>query len=192
MDLFREAVGAISLSMIVLAPPAMAQTSGAANGFTLASPSFKDGGDIALRYGGNNPASPNCLGQNVSPPLQWSGAPVGTKSFALILVDLHGRVGAGITHWVAYGIPAAVNGFAEGEVSTPSDKFVRGKGMIEAGTYLGPCPPAGPPRHYAFTLIATDLDPTALPPGLTREELLSKLVGHGKDAAVLIGLASHR
>ncbi len=51
-----------------------------------------------------------------------------------------------------------------------------------------PRPPPGAPHHYNFTLIATDLDPKELPPGLTRDELLAKLVGHGKDAAGLVGL----
>ncbi len=63
---------------------------------------------------GNNP---NCVGENVSPQLSWVNPPAGTKSFALLMVDPEGRGGAGVNHWVAYGIPADVTGFAEGEVS---------------------------------------------------------------------------
>jgi Raf kinase inhibitor-like YbhB/YbcL family protein len=166
-------------------------TAHAADVFTLSSPSFKDGDYLGLKNAGANKANPNCVGENVSPPLQWSNAPAGTKSFALIMVDVQGRAGQGVDHWIAYGIPASVTGFAEGEVSAASDKFVGGKGTAGLGTYTGPCTPAGPPHHYNFTLIATDLDPKELPPGLTRDELLAKLVGHGKDATGMVGLFKH-
>jgi Raf kinase inhibitor-like YbhB/YbcL family protein len=191
MQSFQRTITAASMMFVVLGGPAVAQTMRAADVFALSSPSFNDGGYLALKNAGNNRANPNCLGDNVSPPLQWSNVPTGTKSFALIMVDLQGRGGQGVDHWVAYGIPASVTGFAEGEISTPSEKFVGGKGITGVGTYLGPCAPPGSLRHYAFTLIATDLDPKELPPGLTRDELLSKLVGHGKDATALIGLFSH-
>jgi Raf kinase inhibitor-like YbhB/YbcL family protein len=189
MHAIQKLTLAAGAALFAFAGSAMAQTAGTANAFTLTSPSFTDGGFLSPKNGGNNPNSQYCKGENVSPPLQWSGAPAGTKSFALIMVDLHGRAGQGIDHWVAYGIPTSVTDFGEGEVSKPSEKYVGGKGVSGLGTYLGPCPPPGAPRHYALTLIATDLDPKELPPGLTRAELLSKLVGHSKDAAVLIGLA---
>ena len=79
-------------------------------------------------------------------------------------------------------------GFAEGETSKPSPKYVGGKGTQGAATYMGPCTPAGAPHHYTFTLIATDLEPAELPPGLTRDELFAKLTGHTKGATGLIGL----
>jgi len=65
--------------------------------------------------------TPNCVGENISPPLNWSNAPEGTKSFALLLLDPEGRPPAGVSHMVVYGIPAEVTGFAEGELSKPSD-----------------------------------------------------------------------
>lgn len=150
---------------------------------------FKDGAMLEKKYAGNNPKNPNCIGENVSPPLSWSNAPAGTKSYALLMVDPEGRQGLGVIHWVAYGIPASVTGFAEGETSKLSDKYVAGKGTQGLGHYLGPCtPPATGMHHYTFTLIATDLDPKALPPGLTRDQLLAKLEGHTKGAAGLVGL----
>lgn len=93
----------------------------------------------------NNPAmpNPNCVGQNVSPQLSWSGAPADTKSFALTMVDPEGRGGLGVFHWVSYGIPANVTSFAEGEVSKPTDKYVGGKSTQGVGFYSGPCPPPG-------------------------------------------------
>ena len=93
-----------------------------------------------------------------------------------------------MVHWLAYGIPVAVTGFAEGEVSKPSDKYVGGKGSSGATTYIGPCTPKGAPHHYTFTLIATDLDPADLPAGLTRDELFAKLTGRTKGATGLVGL----
>ena len=116
--------------------------------------------------------------------------PAGTKSFALLMFDPEGRPPGGVSHWVAYGIPASVTGFAEGEVSRPSDKYVGGLGTNKFFLYTGPCTPAGPPHHYTFTLIATDLEPTALQLGLSREELIKALDGHAKVATGLIGTFS--
>ena len=62
------------------------------------------------------------------------------------------------------------------------------KGTAGLSVYTGPCTPPGAPHHYTFVLIATDLDTTALPPGLTRLELLEKLNGHVKGATGLVGL----
>jgi phosphatidylethanolamine-binding protein (PEBP) family uncharacterized protein len=53
---------------------------------------------------------------------------------------------------------------------------------------MGPCTPPGPPHHYTFILIATDLDPKALQPGLSRLELFEKLQGHVKGSTGIIGL----
>lgn len=161
----------------------------AAEPFTLTSPAFKDGTMLAKKNAGNTKTNPNCVGDNVSPPFAWNNAPAGTTSFALIMVDPEGRNGLGVMHWIAYGIPAALTGFAEGETSKASDKYVGGKGTAGQATYMGPCTPPGTDvHHYTFTLIATDLDPKALPPGLTRDELFAKLDGHAKGSAGLIGL----
>jgi phosphatidylethanolamine-binding protein (PEBP) family uncharacterized protein len=91
---------------------------------------------------------------------------------------------------VAYGIPASVTGFAEGEVSKPSDKYVGGKSLMQLSNYFGPCTPPGAPHHYIFTLIATDLEPTALKEGMTRDEVIKALDGHAKGATGLIGTFS--
>jgi Raf kinase inhibitor-like YbhB/YbcL family protein len=159
------------------------------NVFSLTSSAFKDGRMLEKKNAGNNPKNPNCIGENVSPPLSWSNPPAGTRSYALTMVDPEGRQGLGVNHWVAYGIPTSVTGFAEGEVSQLGDKYVGGKSTQGLGYYFGPCtPPATGMHHYTFTLIATDLDPKELPPGLAREELVTKLQGHTKGAAGLVGL----
>jgi hypothetical protein len=181
-----------SILAVAVALAAMCGTRGAlAQGvFTLSSPDFKDGARLALKNAGNNKANPNCIGENISPALSWANPPEGTKSYALLMFDPEGRPPGGVSHWVAYGIPVAVTGFAEGEVSRPSDKYVGGLGTAKLSTYTGPCTPAGPPHHYTFTLIATDLEPTALAPGLTRDELIKALDGHAKSATGLIGMFS--
>jgi Raf kinase inhibitor-like YbhB/YbcL family protein len=160
--------------------------------FTLKSSAVKDNSVLAKKYAGNDKSNPNCVGDNISPPLAWSNPPEGTKSFALLMYDPEGRLGLGVVHWVAYGIPASVSGFAEGEVSKPSNKFVGGKSTRGLPTYFGPCTPPGDWHHYTFTLIATDLEPTALQPGLTRDELLAALAGHAKGSSGLIGRFKHK
>ena len=154
--------------------------------FRLTSPAFADNAPLAEKFAGDRKDNPNCVGQNISPPLQWVNPPAGTNSFALLLIDPEGRGGLGVVHMVVYGIPAPILGFAEGELSKPSDKFIGGKSTMGLPVYFGPCTPPGDWHHYTFTLIATDLDPKALQPGMTRDELFAALAGHTKGAAGLV------
>lgn len=171
-----------------------AATAQAQGVFTLTSTTFKDGQLMPRKVANNLTTNPNCVGENISPQLSWTGVPEGTKSFVLLMEDPEGRGGAGVHHWVAYGIPPTVTGFAEGEVSKPSDKYVGGKSTQNVGYYSGPCTPAGPPHHYTFILVATDLEPKELPAGLTREEVLAKIVppapamSRAKGTTGLVGL----
>ena len=93
--------------------------------FTLISPSFKDGERLAVKNAGNNKSNPNCVGENISPALSWANPPEGTKSYALLMFDPEGRPPGGVSHWVAYGIPVSVTGFAEGEVSKAERQICR-------------------------------------------------------------------
>ncbi len=172
-----------ALALAALGAPAAR----AADVFTLSSTSFRDGallpksaGDIAAR-------GPNCKGENVSPQLSWSNAPEGTRSFVLVVSDPDAGLGAGITHWVAYGIPPDVISFAEGEASQPTGAYVAGKSAKNIPGFGGPCPPPGTPHHYFFQVVATDLDPKELPAGLTFAELQEKLKGHRKAESSLVG-----
>ena len=99
-------------------------------------------------------AQPNCVGQNLSPPLAWSGVPEGTKSFALLLFDPEGRAPAGVSHMVVYGIPADVKGFAEGEFSKPSDEVRRRQEHDGKGYLLG----AGHAAKYRLAPLYLDPD----------------------------------
>jgi Raf kinase inhibitor-like YbhB/YbcL family protein len=176
----------------------LATAANAADIFSLTSATFKDSTMMpknAANSAANAPKNPNCVGENVSPQLSWTGVPEGTKSFAILMIDPEGRGGAGVNHWVAYGIPASVTSFAQGEVSKPSDKYVGGKSTQGVGFYSGPCtPPGTTPHHYTFVMIATDFDPKELPPGLTKDEVTAKIAPdngppvHAKGSAGLVGL----
>ena len=170
----------------------------AAGIFTLQSKTFSDGKMMPKKVANtkeNGHGNPNCVGENVSPELHWSNVPDGTKSLVMLMSDPEGRGGALVSHWVAYGIAPTVTGFAEGEVSKPSDKYVGGKSQMGVGNYSGPCtPPNQMPHHYTFVLVATDFAPTDLAPGMSRDEVLDKLAApgqqpqHTKGVAGIVGL----
>jgi len=123
--------GGFGLSMVCGGTPATA-----AEVLTLTSSAFQDNGTLAVKNAcSDKQRSPNCVGENVSPPLVWASPPEGTKSFALLLFDPEGRAPAGVSHMVVFGIPADVKGFAEGELSKPSDKFVGGKSTMNQAIY---------------------------------------------------------
>ncbi len=162
----------------------------AADPFTLTSSSFKDGAMMDVKHAGATKANPNCVGQNVSPELKWTNAPAAAKSFVLVMTDWEGQSGLGAHHLLAYNIKPDVTGFAEGELSkpTPTSSPAARKAAARLST-VGLVTPAGlAPHHYIFTVIATDLDPGALPAGLTRDELWEKLKGHAKGVAGIVGL----
>ncbi len=159
----------------------------AAEPFRLTSPAFPDNGVLSKKYGGISPANKNCTGENVSLPLAWTRGPEGTRSYVLTLVDLAGRMGTGVDHWVAYGIPADVTMLAEGAHSAPKPFIVGGKSGAETEIYFGPCPAPGTGlHHYVVTLVATDLEPDALKPGLTRADVLKAIAGHGKAVTDMV------
>jgi Raf kinase inhibitor-like YbhB/YbcL family protein len=175
---------ALLLTAAFLAGAARADAAGV---FTLSSADFKDGEMLAKKVGDVPSRGPNCKGDNVSPELAWSNPPDGTKSFAFTVFDPDAGYGAGFVHWVAYGIAPDVTSFAEGEISKPSDKYVGGTSGKKLAFFGGPCPPPGSPHHYLFQIVATDLDPKDLPPGLTFGELREKLKGHRKGESSLVG-----
>jgi Raf kinase inhibitor-like YbhB/YbcL family protein len=186
-------------AIALMTVPGAAAAARAADVFTLSSTTFQDGKLMpknVANNAANSHSNPNCVGDNVSPQFSWSNVPDGAKSFVFFLTDPEGRAGAGVFHWVAYGIPTSVTRFAEGEVSKPSDKYVGGKSTQGVGFYSGPCtPPNTMPHHYTFVLVATDFDPTELPPGLTHDEVVQKLAPNGGPpvhakgfAAGLVGL----
>lgn len=110
-----------------------------------------------------------CTGQNVSPAIQWQNAPVGTKSFSLLVHDPDAPTGSGFWHWAVYNIPATVTSLARGAGNAgsmlPVPAFGGNNDFMDTvatgvnGNYGGPCPPAGEaPHRYVFTLYALAVD----------------------------------
>ena len=193
--------GAMRAVLAACAALAVATSSGAGapalakdkpKAFTLSSPDVKDGGMLARKFTGKSPNVKACDGENVSPALHWTNVPDGTKSFALIMSDPVPRNGLGFVHWVAYDIPEAKRSLKQGDASTPSSEFKGGKNGIGSEVYFGPCPPVGDKAHpYAFVLLATDLVPGNLKPGLTRDELAAALKGHVLGQTSLVARYGH-
>ncbi|PYQ31700.1 MAG: kinase inhibitor [Acidobacteria bacterium] len=125
--------------------------------FTLTSPAVSEGGTLAETTVLN---ALDCRGPNRSPALQWSDAPPNTQSFVVLLDDYEARMGDGFIHWAAYNIPASANGLAENagasDVSLPPGSRHAYSDFLQRN-YGGPCPPAGPPHKYRFTVYALDI-----------------------------------
>jgi Raf kinase inhibitor-like YbhB/YbcL family protein len=150
--------------------------------FVLSSPDFSYGGEIPKRF--------TCQGADVSPTLQWEGAPATTKSFALIVddPDAPDPKAPKMTwvHWLLYNLPSALRvlGQAIEEDKLP-DGVGQGMNDFKRVTYGGPCPPIG--RHrYFFKLYALD---TMLPKvgHPTKSQLEQLMSGHVLAQAELMG-----
>jgi Raf kinase inhibitor-like YbhB/YbcL family protein len=136
-----------------------------AAGFVLASPTVKPGSMLTEAQVFNGFG---CSGKNISPALSWSGAPAGTKSFALTVYDPDAPTGSGWWHWVVYNIPATATQLPEGAGSADGKGLPAGsmQGRTDFGAhgFGGACPPAGDkPHRYIFTLYALKTDKLDVP-----------------------------
>lgn len=139
------------------------------------SPAFGAHGQIPDRHANS--------GDDVSPALEWSNVPDGTKELVLICHDPDAPLARGFTHWVVYGIPADAAGIPEGG----GDEFTVGSNALGDQKYMGPAPPPDHgPHHYYFWLYAldTELDDS---PGLTADQVLDKIDGHIIEQARVVG-----
>ena len=121
---------------------------------TLTSTAFQQGGDISKKY--------TCDGDNISPPLAWSGVPEGTRSFLLVCDDPDAPSGV-FHHWAVYDIPPDRRTLTEGHGPVSLvDGCKQAINDFGKPGYAGPCPPRGDnPHHYHFRLSA--LSEAALP-----------------------------
>ncbi|MFZ5426982.1 MAG: YbhB/YbcL family Raf kinase inhibitor-like protein [Thermodesulfobacteriota bacterium] len=131
-----------------------------AAGFTLESPSISDGGSLPSEQILNGFG---CSGPNISPALQWSGAPAGTRSFAVTVYDPDAPTGSGWWHWVVFDIPAAAASLPAGAGDAKGSGLPRGS--VQSRTdfgkpgFGGACPPAGDkPHRYVITVYALDVE----------------------------------
>lgn len=125
-------------------------------------------------------------GEDVSPPLEWSGVPEGTRAFAIVVHDPDAPLVDGFTHWVAYGIPGDATSLPEGGGDATNGRNSRGD-----DAYRGPAPPPDHGgHHYYFWIYALDED-LGLEPGLDRRALLEKIEDHVIEQARLVGTFEH-
>ena len=145
----------------------------------LDSTAFVNGKSIPAKYTGE--------GEDISPPLKWSGVPEGTKSLALISDDPDAPMGTWV-HWVLYDIPAEKRNLPEAvkKDNVLDDASKQGITSFMSVGYGGPYPPPGAPHRYFFKLFALDkkLDLSA---GITKEVLLDAMKGHIIGKVELMG-----
>ena len=141
------------------------------------------------------PARHTCQGVELSPPLEWSGAPAGTKSFVLIVDDPDAPDPAAPkriwVHWLRYNIPGGAIELAEGAGNHPSSEGEEALTDDHSLGYHGPCPPIGRHRYY-FRLSALDAVLPSLGPAAGRRELEQAMTGHVLETAVLMGTYEQR
>ena len=143
----------------------------------LESPAFDNGQEIPDKYAKD--------GRNVSPPLQWSGAPEGTRSFALIVEDPDAPAGM-FRHWAVYDIPGDREGLQEGEKPAGIGEGANDFGNL---SYDGPQPPRGHgTHHYHFKLAALNIDHLrGVADDAPAEAVWDKAQKHILDEAELVG-----
>jgi len=142
------------------------------------SSAFDEGGIIPVKY--------TCDGEDVSPPLEWSGVPEGAKTLVLISDDPDAPMGTWV-HWVLFNLPATVNNLPEDipPVQTMENGAKQGMNDFRKIGYGGPCPPGGTHRYY-FKIYALDTE-IDLEAGATKPEVLRAMEGHILAQGQLMG-----
>lgn len=144
------------------------------------STAFEDGGTIPDRH--------TCEGDDLSPPLLWSGVPAETRSLAVLCEDPDAPGGT-FVHWVLFNLPADAAELAEGVPPKPELPSGARHGMTDFRRvgWGGPCPPPGRPHRYVFTLLALGTS-LGLAPGITIAELRQAVKDSVLAGATLTGL----
>jgi Raf kinase inhibitor-like YbhB/YbcL family protein len=122
---------------------------GAPEVISLKSDWFLNGKQIPLRCAGMG------VGENISPPLSWSGVPAGTVELAIIMEDPDAPLPWPFVHMIAYQIAADQVDFAEGALARVARGMAFGKSTAGSQGYMGPRPiPGHGPHHYIFQILA--------------------------------------
>jgi Raf kinase inhibitor-like YbhB/YbcL family protein len=157
--------------------------------FLLSSPDAQMVVKIPEAYVGN---VYGCTGGNMSPPLQWTGAPAGTKSFVVTLFDPDERGDpSGWWHWIVYNLPASADKLPKGAGVEHSSILPPGtmQGRTDLGTdaYHGPCPDKGErPHRYTFTVYALSVEKLDVPADSSGAMVVSTANDHLLGKAVFV------
>ena len=159
--------------------PADTRDEGKAVSMKLTSTAFAEGAPIPKKHTGE--------GADVSPPLEWTGAPAAAKSFALICDDPDAPRGTWV-HWVMYNIPADARGLPEHVPANEAlpDGSRQGQNDFRVTGYRGPMPPPGKAHRYYFKLYALDFT-LELPKSATKADLEKAMKGHVLAEGSLMG-----
>ncbi|WP_329130870.1 YbhB/YbcL family Raf kinase inhibitor-like protein [Streptomyces sp. NBC_00670] len=133
-------------------------------------------------------------GKDVSPQLSWSGAPEGTRSYAVTVYDPDAPTGSGFWHWAVADIPASVTALPEGAGDDTGSGLPEGAcqlpGDSRAARYIGAAPPAGHGPHRYFVVVhALDVESIGVPADATPAVLGFTMAGHTLGRAVLTATA---
>lgn len=112
--------------------------------FKVESPAFSEGDAVPIQF--------TCEGDNISPPLSWSGVPEDATELRISLRDPDAP-GGNFTHWLVAGIDPSSSDVGQGMVPAAGTEEMNGFGET---AYGGPCPPPGDPHRYIFTVEALD------------------------------------
>jgi Raf kinase inhibitor-like YbhB/YbcL family protein len=175
------------------APPAQPGRGGGGRGravrvMTLTSPGFTDGAQLPVKY-----AQP---GEEVSPPIAWSGAPDSTASFVLVIHDADAAIGNGtddVLQWLVWNIPGTATSLPEGIPQGPQLADGTRQISVSGPYYRGAAAPAtGPNHHYLFELYALDatldVPPVGATAAATRAAVMAAMAGHVRGKAVMTAL----
>lgn len=170
----------------VMAAAAAMCFSGAASAMMLSSADFKDGAALPAMH-----IYPRCGGQNVSPELSWSGAPAGTKSFVLTMIDVSVKPN-GWSHWIVTGLPPSAISLAHGTKALPAPAKAQSSNFGDL-FYDGPCPPPGTGTHrYEFTIWAMPSANTAIAPDAKATDVTAALTRSALEHATIAASVSAR
>jgi len=177
------------ITFLAHARPTAQAKSAATSRFVLSSPDSRLAAKVPEEYTAN---LFGCTGGNMSPPLQWTGAPAGTKSFVVTLFDPDERsTPSGWWHWVVYDLPATVDKLPKGAGMEHSSALPPGtqQGRTDLGNdaYHGPCPDKGdPPHRYTFTVYALSVEKVDVPHDSSGAMVVSTATEHLLGKAVFI------
>jgi len=143
----------------------------------LVSNAFADGAAIPRRF--------TCDGENLSPPLQWSGVPEGSQSFVLLCDDPDAPAGTW-HHWAVYDIPPAITEFAVN--AAQNTRMKQAVNDFRKVGYGGPCPPHGHgPHHYHFRLLALSMEDLPAKANASCRDIEREARKHAIAEAILVG-----